>query len=78
MNENKLVTYKNLHVGQKIKGYEIGNKSSGFTAYVKCITPAYVYVEMWREGGKVEKIDSNAKFLVELSESEIQMKGGKK
>lgn len=74
MNETKLVTYKNLHVGQEIKGYETEKKHCGFTAYVKCISPAYVYVEMWRKGGKVEKIDSTVMFSVELTESEIQMK----
>lgn len=74
MGESRKVTYRQLKKGQEIKGTESGSCSSGFTAYVKDINPAFVTVEMWRPGGKEEKIDSDAMFLVEMTDEEIRAK----
>lgn len=71
MEENRKVTYKNLEVGQKINGTEYENRNSGFTAYVKDVNPAFVTVEMWRQGGDEEKIDSRSLFLLPMTEDEI-------
>lgn len=71
MEERKKVTYKHLKIGQKINGTEYENGSSGFTAYVKDINPAYVTVEMWRQGGDERKIDSRSLFLISMTEDEI-------
>ena len=68
MEENRKVTYKHLKVGQKINGTEYENGNSGFTAYVKDINPAFVTVEMWRQGGNEEKIDSRSLFLLPMTE----------
>lgn len=72
--ENKLVTYKNLNIGQKIGGYRDGTFTSYFNAFVKSITPSFVIVEKWREGGNIEKINSSAMFFVEMSDDEIKQK----
>ena len=74
MKENKYVTYKNLKVGQEIKGYKDGNLTSGFTAYVKDINSAYVTVEMWRKGGNENKLNSSYMFCVEMTEKEFEDK----
>lgn len=71
MEENRKVTYKHLKVGQMIKGTEYGNCHSGFVAYVKDTTPAFVTVEKWRKGGDEERIDSRALFLLPMTEDEI-------
>lgn len=71
MEENKRVTYKNLKAGQKIKGTEYENRTSGFTAYVKDVNSAFVTVEMWRQGGDEKKIDSRSIFLIPMTEDEI-------
>lgn len=72
--ENKLVTYKNLKVGQVIKGTKGEGCCSGFTAFVKSINPAFVTVELWRKGGKEEKINSSLMFEVEMTEKEFESK----
>lgn len=72
--EEKLVTYKNLKVGQKIKGTKDGGSRSLFTAYVKSINPAFVLVEKWRIGGKEEQINSSVMFCVEMTEDEFESK----
>ncbi len=72
MSENKKVTYKHLKVGQEIKGTELGNCSSGFSAIVKDINPAFVTVLMW--GKDEKKISSEAMFNVEMTDSEIEEK----
>lgn len=71
MEERKKVTYKHLKIGQEINGTERENSSSGFTAYVKDINPAYVTVEMWKQGGDERKIDSRSLFLISMTEDEI-------
>lgn len=71
MEENRKVTYKHLEVGQKINGTEYENRNSGFTAYVKDVNPAFVTVEMWRQGGDEKKIDSRSLFLLPMTEDEI-------
>lgn len=78
MTENKQVTYKNLKKGQKISGIESLNSSSGFSAYVKEINPAFVTVEMWHPGGREEKINADVMFLIELTEEEIREKYNEK
>lgn len=55
MTEEKFVTWKNLKVGQEIRGTRDGNWDRSFRAIVKSINPAFVTVEMWRAGGKEEK-----------------------
>lgn len=72
--ENKYVTYKNLRVGQEIKGTKDGASTRGFVAYVKNINPAYITVSMWRENGKEEKLNSNLLFQVEMSKKEFEDK----
>lgn len=72
--EDKLVTYKHLTVGQEIRGTEGEGTSSSFSAIVKSINPAYVTVEMWRKGGKEERIDTSLMFRVEMSEKEFEEK----
>lgn len=72
--ENKSVTYRNLKVGQEIRGTKGGRGTRLFTAYVKSITPAYVTVEMWRRGGSEEKIDASLMFSVEMTEEEFRKK----
>lgn len=72
--ETKLVTYKNLKIGQEIKGTKEGNSYRGFHAFVKSINPSYVVVEMWRKGGTEEKINTTAMFEVEITEEEFHRK----
>lgn len=72
--ENKLVTYKHLKVGQEINGTKGGGLRSAFCAIVKSINPAYVTVEMWREGGREEKIDASLMFEIEMTEEEFNAK----
>ena len=72
--KDKLVTYKNLKIGQKITGARGSNCSRGFTAYVKAINPNYVTVALWREDGKEENIDSSLMFEVEMSDEEFENK----
>lgn len=72
--EEKLVTYKNLKIGQEIKGTENGGAFRMFSAYVKAINPAYVTVEIWGKGGEEEKIDASFMFRVEMTEEEFQRK----
>lgn len=74
MMEEKLVTWKNLKVGQEIGGTRDDNWDRSFRAIVKSINPAFVTVEMWRAGGKEEKINSDAMFRVEMSEKEFKEK----
>ena len=71
MEENKRVTYKNLKAGQMINGTEYENSHSSFKGYVKNINPAYVTVEMWRQGGDEKRIDSRSLFLIPMTEDEI-------
>lgn len=78
MTEKKQVTYKNLKKGQKISGIEGVNSSSSFNAYVKEVNPAFVTVEMWHLGGEEEKINSDAMFLIELTDEEIREKYNEK
>ena len=72
--EDKLVTYKNLKVGQEIKGTEGGGVSQMYSAFVKSINPAFVTVELWRKGGNEEKIDASFMFRVEMTEDEFREK----
>ena len=72
--ENKYVTYKNLKIGQEIKGTRDGDCTCGFTAYVKDINSAFVTVEMWRKGGEEKKINSDVMFSVEMTEKEFNDK----
>ncbi|GEM_PF-3179879 len=73
MIEKKKVTYKQLKIGQEIKGTKIGNCSSGFSAIVKEINPAFVTVLMWGETEK--KINSeDTMFEVEMTDDEIAEK----
>ena len=68
MTENKQVTYKHLKKGQKISGIKSAISSSSFTAYVKEVNPAFVTVEMWNPGGREDRINSDAMFLIELTD----------
>lgn len=74
MKESKLVTYKNLRIGQEITGTRGDGCSRGFIAYVKSINPAFVTVELWRKGGEEEKINSSLMFEVEMPKEEFQEK----
>ena len=78
MAEEKQVTYKYLKKGQKISGIRSANSSSGFTAYVKEVNPAFVTVEMWNPGGREDRINSDAMFLIELTDEEIRDKYNEK
>lgn len=72
--EYKLITYKNLKIGQEIKGHEDGGRSSSYTGYVKDINPAFVTVAYWRKDGNEEKINSSNMFKVEMTEAEFNSK----
>ncbi|MEG2001005.1 MAG: hypothetical protein RR053_06405 [Evtepia sp.] len=72
--EEKFVTYRNLKVGQKIKGVKDGGRHSMFTAFVKSINTVYVTVEMFNLGGNEKKIDSSAMFCIELTDDEFNDK----
>lgn len=74
MKECKLVTYKNLKIGQEIRGTNDGGCDSSFIAFVKAINPAFITVEKWRIGGDEEKINSTLMFKVELTEDEFNSK----
>lgn len=74
MGENKLVTYKQLQIGQKIEGTQDSGRHHMFSAFVKEINPISVTVEMWRKGGTEEKINSSFMFEVEMSEKEFEDK----
>lgn len=78
MTENKQVTYKHLKKGQKISGIKSENTTAGFDAYVKEVNPAFVTVEMWRPGGREEKINSDVIFLIELTVEEFREKYNEK
>lgn len=72
MREKKKVTYKQLKIGQEIKGTVSGYCSSSFSAIVKDINPAFVTVLVW--GTRKEKISSEAMFEVEMTDDEIAEK----
>ncbi|WP_326514803.1 hypothetical protein [Clostridium intestinale] len=72
MSEKKSVTYKNLKIGQEIKGHKLENLSSSYSAIVKAINPAYVTILKW---GKIEeKIDSRSLFDIEMTQQEFKDK----
>lgn len=77
MQENREVTFRQLKDGQEIKGVKKGGGTSSFTGYVKGVNPAYVTVEMWRVGGKEEKISADSMFLVPMTDEEIRQKYNK-
>lgn len=72
--EHKLVTYKNLKIGQKIKGHEDGGYSSSYTGFVKSINSAFVVVSMWLWDGCEENIDASYMFRVEMTDEEFKQK----
>ena len=72
--ENKLVTYKQLKIGQEIKGTDDSGSYSYFTAYVKSINPAFVTVEMFKKGGEEKQINSLVMFRVEMTVEEFENK----
>lgn len=72
MREYKNVTFRQLKVGQEIKGTKLRNCSSGFSAIVKDVNSAFVTVLMWGENEK--KINSEAVFQVEMTDFEIKEK----
>lgn len=74
MTELKLVTYKHLKIGQKIKGTKEPGRSIGFTAYIKAINPNYVTVSKWTKDGPEEKISTSVMFEIEISEEEFKNK----
>lgn len=74
MTEYKYVTWRNLHPGQEISGYKIGNSTCSFRAYVKHASRASVIVEMWRVGGELENIDADAMFAIEMTREEVEAK----
>lgn len=51
-----------------------GNTKFYTYAYVKNINPAFVTIEMYKKGGKEEKLNSNLMFCVELTEEEFKNK----
>lgn len=72
--ETKKVTYKHLHIGQKIMGVQNENERRMFTAFVKSVNVAYVTIELWEVGGREERIDASCMFEVELTEEEFKRK----
>ena len=76
--ENKLVTYRNLKIGQRINGTQGNGCTSSFVGYVKAINPSYVTVEMWKKGGTEEKYSTDFLFMVEMTEEEFHAKYRKK
>jgi hypothetical protein len=74
MREKKRITAKNLIPGQEILGVEEGASSSGFTAYVKEVTPAGVRVAMWDKDGKERIYSTDCTFIVRMSEREVEAK----
>lgn len=76
MEESKDVTYKNLQIGQEIRGHKLGGLSSSYRAIVKAINPCEITVSMW--GKYEEKIDSSSLFQVKLTDEEFKDKYRKK
>lgn len=70
----KSVTWRHLQPGQEIKGYGSNGSTCMFTAYVKEVNAAFVTVEMWSPGGRIEKIDADAMFSIEMTRKEIEAK----
>jgi hypothetical protein len=74
MRENKKVTFKNLTVGQEIKGIEDGSLCSSFNAIIKDINPAFVTYWMWGKADREEKVRSDVMFLIEMTEEDFNDK----
>lgn len=74
MEEYKRVTYCHLKKGQKIHGVEEEGCYSSFIGYVKEANAAFVVVEMWNPGGKEERLNSRAWFLIPMTDEEIRQK----
>ncbi|WP_346961335.1 hypothetical protein [Clostridium sp.] len=72
MSENKKVTYKNLKIGQEIRGHSLENLDSSYRAIVKDINPSYVTIMTWSK--YEEKIDSRSLFYVKMTQQEIEDK----
>lgn len=72
MDKNKLVTYKNLHIGQEIEGHKLEGCSSSYTATVTAINPAYVTVLVWER--LEERVDSRSLFSVKMTKQEFEDK----
>jgi hypothetical protein len=72
--EYKLVTYKNLIIGQEIKGTKEGDCCRYFSAIIKSINPAYITVKMWGNNGKEAKINTSLMFMVKMSKKEFEDK----
>lgn len=53
--EQKLVTSKNLKVGQEIKGTKDSGWHRMFSGIVKSINAAYVTIDIWGKGEREEK-----------------------
>lgn len=70
----KLVTAKQLSVGQKIFGFKRGASHTMFVAYVREVTPSYVFVNVWSPDGVEDRIDSRCLFEVEMTEDEFKAK----
>lgn len=76
MAEKKDVTYKNLKIGQEIKGHKLEGHDVSYSAIVKSINPSYVTILKW---GKIEEqVDSRSLFCVEMTEQEMKDKYKKK
>lgn len=72
--EKKLVTWRHLQPGQEIKGYKLGNLTSGFSAIVKETNAATVSLYMWGDKNKVEMVSAEAMFSVEMNEEDFRAK----
>ena len=71
--DTKLVTAKNLKVGQRIEGWKIGNRTCLGAHIVKEITPFQIRLA-WRETDEGEWIDASAMFEIELTDKEFYQK----
>lgn len=72
MSENKKVTYKNLKIGQEIKGHSLERLASSYRAIIKDINPSYVTILKW--GKYEEKVDSRSLFDIPMDEQEFEDK----
>lgn len=71
--DTKMVTAKNLKVGQTIQGWKIGNSNCMCRKVVQEVTPFRVRVA-WQMEDEGEWVDASAMFEVELTDKEFYEK----
>lgn len=66
----KFVSYRQLKVGQEIKGYKLGNWQTLCTMVVKAINPNFVSLA-WQDEDVSKQISTENMFEVEMTQEEI-------